>query len=332
MNKLRAKFESEETENNWAISYGDMITLLLGFFVLFFNIKSQVLDMNLIKKDLDEYFSSKPGPVQKHVVGQKDGSSTSPLYSSDVANSFKVKSNMDGERILIEFPGVSFFGSGNHTLTDEGKSALSDFSKAITKHLGSFRLVVRGYTDGKALRSQKNYKDNLELSAFRSIAAIRYLNEQGIDLKAMRIAGFGESSLSRTDLERDISSLQRKIAIVIEPLDHTEKVDKLGIEGVSSDSKPIEEVVSSQIDQRKVSSVAKEQWQWLKPVKTVYQRIQDTSQTVLFIVNDKIDGSDTYNYFVDQSVIMELQSNGYSKKEAKELLKKYNEKYERTRP
>src|SRR5690606_25463464 len=158
--------QSEDTENNWAISYGDMITLLLGFFVLFFNIKSQVLDMNLIKKDLDEYFSSKPGPVQQNVVGQKDGKVTSPLYSSDVANSFKIRSNMDGERILIEFPGISFFESGNHTLTKEGKEALGEFSKAISKHLGSFRLVVRGYTDGKPLKHQKVYQDNLELSAF----------------------------------------------------------------------------------------------------------------------------------------------------------------------
>ena len=41
----RLKREQEQihidTEGSWAISYGDMITLLLGFFILFFSLEPE---------------------------------------------------------------------------------------------------------------------------------------------------------------------------------------------------------------------------------------------------------------------------------------------------
>ena len=100
---------------------------------------------------------------------------------------------------------------------------MTEFSNAIKDHLGLFRLVVRGYTDIKPVNPGARYKDNLELSAFRSISAIRYLANQGIRMENMRIAGFGESSMSRENLDAQDLSQQRKVVIVIEPLDHTER-------------------------------------------------------------------------------------------------------------
>jgi len=42
-------------------------------------------------------------------------------------------------------------------------------------------------------------------------------------MENMRIAGFGESSMSRESLDIKDLSQQRKVVIVIEPLDHTER-------------------------------------------------------------------------------------------------------------
>ena len=333
LNKLREPYKAEEVDNHWAISYGDMITLLLGFFVLFFNIKSQVVDLTLVKKDLDEYFSAKAGPVQKNAEAQQDGKVSSPLYSEDVQNSLKIKSNMEGERILVEFPGVSFFRSGNHILTKEGKEALTDFSKAINKHLGSFRLIVRGYTDDAPLRTQKKYKDNLELSAFRSISAIRFLHDQGMTLNSMRIAGYGESSASRAALDRDLASLQRKVVIVIEPLDHTEKKSEATGGGVEADSKTIEEVKNVEIKGRDVSSVDVKEKSFVQVAKGtivfVKNEAQRIGQTLSVSINNKLNESILMQKMVDEIVILELQGKGFSKAEAKKMLKEYNSKRKR---
>jgi chemotaxis protein MotB len=225
-NKLRAPYHSEEVENKWEISYGDMITLLLGFFVLFFNIKSETMNIQLIQKDISQHFDfDKRSRAGRVVASVPDSGQESQIdgVSESLAKMLKVKTNMDGEKLVIEFPGISFYNSSSYELTDDGKLALQEFAKSIQKHVGIFKLIVRGYTDITPVRSGFRYKDNLELSAFRSISAIRYLASKGLDLNHMRIAGFGESADMVDETEKLDLSQQRKVVIVIEPLDHTER-------------------------------------------------------------------------------------------------------------
>lgn len=248
-NKLRERQQSAEIENSWEISYGDMITLLLAFFVMFFNIKTETINMKLIKKDLDKYFSNKkegreptsiPGAAENHGPQKAN----LPIISSEVQNSLKVQSNIYGQNILVDFPDIEFFKSGKVVLTEKGKTALSEFTKAISNHLGSFRLVVRGYTDNTPLKHSK-FKDNLELSAARSIAAIRFMNSKGIDTQYMRIAGYGESDGSRETKVQ--TATQRKISIVLEPLEHLEKSDSKSAKSDGRDKTSIEEVKEAQV-------------------------------------------------------------------------------------
>ncbi len=250
-NKLKERQHSAEIENSWEISYGDMITLLLAFFVMFFNIKSETVNMKLIKKDLDKYFAhktegreptSQPGSADDHGPQKAN----LPIISSQVQNSLKIKSNIYGQNIMVDFPDVEFFKSGRVDLTKDGKKALEEFTKAVSNHLGSFRLVVRGYTDNSPLKHSR-FKDNLELSAARSISAIRFMSTHGIATQYMRIAGYGESDGSRE--VKTTSANQRKISIVLEPLEHAEKADaKSAKKEDTRDKKAIEDVEVAKIN------------------------------------------------------------------------------------
>ena len=320
-NKLRAPLVTTEVENNWAISYGDMITLLLGFFVIFFNIKSDTMNLALIKKDLDQFFNEKAhSESNQSQVKSSDskGQKTVPLLTSDIANVLQIKSNLDGERILVEFPGVSFFQSGSSKLTLEGQKALGDFAQALSGHLGLFRLVVRGYTDGKPVQANARYKDNLELSAFRSISAIRHLATHGVNLDKMRIAGYGESSMSREDKANDV---QRKVVIVIEPLDHTERVPASAKDHSAKNQKSIEQVEQAQVAQRKPDSVMDHTW-------FPQMSLDDISfgwDSFRIQIDQKIEQSSLYKRWVDFMVSKELEEKGYSPSQAKDLIKKYDE-------
>ena len=46
--RIRSKQHTAEIHNNWEISYGDMVTLLLGFFVIFFNVKNDPLNIQIL--------------------------------------------------------------------------------------------------------------------------------------------------------------------------------------------------------------------------------------------------------------------------------------------
>jgi|GEM_PF-727090 len=309
--KLRAQLESEEADNNWAISYGDMITLLLAFFVLFFNIKSESMSLKLVKTEIDKVFKPHVEDRMPASVQAKKTQPTLPLISADVKNLAKLETNLMGDRLLIEFPGISFFKSGSSSLTSDGQKVLQDFSKVLAVHKGLFRMVVRGYTDDKPLKGNGRFKDNLELSAFRSLSAIRHLHKNGLPLSMMRIAGYGESS---TALNRK-AALARKVVLVLEPLDQTERQDFQN--GNSSSAKNIEEVPALKIpsgDGQKVGTGAL----WTARALAWAEQLEVFSQREYRRVSKVIEKNRIYKSLLIRQVTANLVARGYDRDEAEQ--------------
>lgn len=214
--------------SNWAISYGDMITLLLTFFILFFSIDRGKKESVRLGALVNEQFNGS-GPSADLVWGVKapEGESSTVYAGVDKKMSDKLpaaKTSVVGNRLIIEFPKTSFFSTAQYELTAEGRQALAQFAGIYRQFTGKMRLVVRGYTDNRPVKN-KHYKfsDNLELSALRAISALRTLNEHGVPLELMRIGGYGETDKARGISPGDRLAYDRKVVLVIEPLDETER-------------------------------------------------------------------------------------------------------------
>lgn len=226
--RIRSQLHTAEIHNNWEISYGDMVTLLLGFFVIFFNVKNDPLNIQILLDKFKNHLKTADSPREQQNQQEVPLALFHPLAKEAEAMPLQV-----GNKLIIEFPGISFFEPGAVDLTDEGKKALSTFANKAKDFTGQFRYVVRGYTDNKSPGKHPIYKDNLELSAFRSISAIRYLKEQGLKLSDMRIGGYGETEHSDRRLPAEVRKADRKIVIVIEPLDSTERIHSEALESES---------------------------------------------------------------------------------------------------
>lgn len=223
---------SHEGASNWAISYGDMITLLLAFFVLFFNINPQKSnDFNILVKMLESEFNEAADKeairVPTSVWGmptkstQGEYAQISPLLKNKFESAVTVEKN----RMIVEFPNVSFFESGSFILTRDGVLALERFAGVFGEFTGEMRLIVRGYTDNRPVKSRvgQRFNDNLELSALRAISALRVLEGKGVPFKLMRIGGYGETDKSPSRSDGKVMSYDRKVVLVVEPLDETER-------------------------------------------------------------------------------------------------------------
>jgi len=233
--KLRFRRGSNPAEgdhnSNWAISYGDMITLLLAFFVLFFSVdarKTEVDNLNLaISEEFNKHLANQDKLISKTVWGASGGQSEGSYagMQSELAELFEVKSTVQGNKLIVEFPNVSFFNSAEYQLTPEGVIALGRFAKLFSNFSGRMRLIVRGYTDNRPIRATAGrfISDNLELSAFRAISALRVLEKSGIPFHVMRIGGYGETDKSSERSPASIQAQDRKIVLVVEPLDQTER-------------------------------------------------------------------------------------------------------------
>ncbi len=237
--RQRSSHSPEGDHNsNWAISYGDMITLLLAFFVLFFSIDKGQKDIELLgkivdkemNKEVEESMSKAKADVSWGVKSAENNeSATYAGIQSQMKDAFKVKTSVLGNRLIIEFPTTSFFQTAEFQLTDQGRDSLAQFAGIFKRFTGSMRLIVRGYTDNRPVRSgSARFSDNLELSALRAISALRVLSEFGVPFDLMRIGGYGETDKGNKLSESEKLAYDRKIVLVVEPLDATERGIKLG--------------------------------------------------------------------------------------------------------
>jgi chemotaxis protein MotB len=221
-----------DSEGSWAVSYADMVTLLLGFFILFFTVdvdqeRAETL-MNSLKMTLNSLDQRAPAAFAAPLAHVSTGSS--PLPVPDVEFEIEgVDMNLVdfNEKLIVDFVGVSFFRSGEIKLTPAGEEVLKAFTRKYMPYAGQYMLQIQAFTDNKPVKQLKGRKfsDNLELSALRSVAAMRVLQRAGIPLQRMRISGLGELVLSEEYLRKaheqsaqgNELDLARKIIIVIQP-------------------------------------------------------------------------------------------------------------------
>ncbi len=210
-----------DSEGSWAISYGDMVTLLLTFFIVFFTAdkfeeqKEQSVSIDFLKKSADHF--------TKQMEAEK-------LVDKKTAQMLKAKTYLEGNRVIIEFSGLSFFKSASTDIEAKAQSALASFYKSYEPFMSRYHVAIRAFSDPRPLREKSKmiYNDNLQLSTLRSLEVLRYLQKSGVPLANMRIQGYGELKLSSEDINKlepseatrspsAIYDLARTVVIMIEP-------------------------------------------------------------------------------------------------------------------
>jgi chemotaxis protein MotB len=233
--------EEVDTEGTWAVSYGDLITLLLTFFILFFSLDQSPPRPNKMRVAfLDEIKAITEGKSDKPYFDQVKpitpaGAAVRPNLPSEDAAVNKVTFPKEfapvayevDDKVLLEFPGVSFFNSSQVDLTKDGRESLTQFAKLFVPYSGNFFVSIRAFADNRqVLQGVLRFKDNLELSALRSIAAMRVLQSAGIPIDRIRTGGYGELVVTADELARLPASIRpaqgslalaRKVVLVIEP-------------------------------------------------------------------------------------------------------------------
>ncbi len=221
--------ESEDhvdTEGSWAVSYGDMITLLLSFFVLFFTVDFEANKTEQLNQSLMVSLEN----LNKVELKAKRPAGTYEKIDPKVQEGIKelnAKIHSLDEEIIVEFPNISFFEIGEIDPKRSVSALLTSFANLYMPFAGEYVLSIRAFTDNKKVKYRDNprFKDNLELSALRSIATMRIFQTAGIPLNRMQLAGHGVSKTiartiaSETDpvLKEKFDSIDRKILLVISP-------------------------------------------------------------------------------------------------------------------
>lgn len=208
-----AKFEKQQKAGlpDWLGTYGDMVTLLLCFFIMLFAMSNVDADKyeavvqafnpgifdftggsNLIgdlntgeNNDMGNYFAEEV--IYQAELKSLQESLNKFVDEEELDDSIDVV--RDSDRVTLRFNSSLLFESAKATLKEDVKPYLKKISKSLPKE---YEIQIEGHTDNLTISNQE-FASNWELSAFRGINVLKYLIDYcEIDSDRLSVAGYGE--------------------------------------------------------------------------------------------------------------------------------------------
>ena len=258
MSKRRHKGGHEEEHENherWLITYADMITLLMAFFVMMYGMS--ILDLKKFADFKDgaakqlgkspvisggqgilfggtgiaeaasapitgsgprsgaEDAAQATGDVKRQDIGKLVTEVRQRLAENDLAST--AEAEIDPRGAVVRLGDKVLFESGSASLSDEGLDVLDQIA-LVLGHIDN-RVVVEGHSDDIPTNG-KGFATNWELSTTRATQVLRWL-VQGRRLPAPRFsaAGYADTHPRFANDSPDHRALNRRVEIIILPSD-----------------------------------------------------------------------------------------------------------------
>lgn len=204
--RRRARGQAPPPQLPWAVTYGDLVTQLLAFFILLFSIST--LDVQKYKTALSS-FSANLGmlPAGTGAPREAPGPGTAPVVVAPLPQLVMVRRQVEDalkqngyagdvqleladDRLLLRFPDQVLFASGRADLLPGARARLD----ALVPVFRAIPNVIRieGHTDSDPIKAGL-FPSNWELSGARAATVVRYFTEfQGLAPARFEFAGKGE--------------------------------------------------------------------------------------------------------------------------------------------
>src|SRR5574344_1416428 len=226
----------------WQGTYGDMITLMLCFFVMLYNpSETDTTQMSLIQAslaiesqsletptttggqslsagrlaDLGNNINSLPAMDKGKSLGTAKKKAVS-LFAPDVTSA-KITISSDERGLVITLASDAFFKEGSAELEiDETRETLLRLSKFFTDdELKNRKFRIEGNTDNTPVPDTTKYPSNWELSADRAINVLHYLSEFGVDENKFSVAGYADTNPMFSNDTAEGRAYNRRVDIII---------------------------------------------------------------------------------------------------------------------
>ena len=203
MGKKKKEEEKAEGAPGWMVTYGDMMSLLLTFFVLIVSFSSIqeakfknamgslqgalgfMPKQTAVQKNLSFYKNAMGSAQIDEMIDEVQGMK-SEIAEMELQGQVKVTMTEKGAHIVISDP--LLFDLGKAELKSDIYPLLDMVAKLI-KNSPNTEVIVEGHTDNWPIRSEK-YPSNWELSSARALAVVKYFAFQ-CSVNPARLAGVG---------------------------------------------------------------------------------------------------------------------------------------------
>ena len=232
--RKKKKKSDEAAGEGWLLTFSDMITLLLVFFVLLFNpaVESQEEILTAIStyfSSLDWGYSLSPGRLAQsgnmvadepsmtrgRVLGDAFRRAIS-LFNPQIRSN-QVKVTQDERGIVISFASDMFFQPASATINIEAARTimLNLATLLASEEVDGRKFRIEGHTDATPVDPAGPWVSNWQLSTERALSVLYYLSDLGVSEDRMQVAGFGSTTPISTNETREGRAYNRRVDVII---------------------------------------------------------------------------------------------------------------------
>ncbi|WAH36602.1 flagellar motor protein MotB [Alicyclobacillus dauci] len=239
-----------QNHERWLITYSDLITLLLVFFIIMYSMStiSQIRFQSLVKSlqaamhQSDQVPLNGMGKTALLMSGTQDNGSQPPNPNNYSNPAEQTKANQQDQQQLnnlaqlaenyvtqhhlqnqvsianesrgvqITMKDVALFDTGQAVLHPQAQKLIKGFIP-LFKSLPN-KILVEGYTDNQPITTAI-YPSNWELSAARAMSVVHVLSDGGIDPSRLSGTGYGQYNNVAPNNNKANMQLNRRVNIVI---------------------------------------------------------------------------------------------------------------------
>ena len=199
-------------EQEWIFTYGDLVTLLLCFFILLFSMCRT--DVEKSKQISDSLKGMPPGsPFIFNGQSSNLDKASKELEQLEVPDDVSINASKAG--VEVTFSKTVAFEQGSVSISEKAKKTLDKMLPIIGQLQNN--IEISGHTDESD--SNKKYPSSWELSVARASVIAAFLESKLIPVERIQVAGYGDS---RPRFNPDTAykrNLNRRVQILLLPED-----------------------------------------------------------------------------------------------------------------
>jgi len=238
MAKKRERKDAGEVKQGWIVTYADLISLLLCFFVALFNpddidpvqleaiisaFHNRGMGANIggntlsagRHADLGNTIATLPSMEHGRTMGTALRRATS-LFTPEIRSNL-VRITQDERGIIISLASDAFFHPASARINiEETREALTRAAALLNSNeVGGRRIRLEGHTDSVPVDPAGPWQDNWHLSMERSRMVLRYLADFGVDEQRFQLSGFADTMPVASNETEQGRAFNRRVDIVI---------------------------------------------------------------------------------------------------------------------
>lgn len=252
--------------DDWVMTYGDMMSLLLTFFVLIVSFSSmQETKFEQAAASLSDAFGVMTSPESIIEFNEPIVPNHNPQREAEVLYEVRsvekllldeglqdeVEVEVTDDGVLIRINAPFMFRSGGAELKNEPKTVLDKIADMLAK--GDDKVKIQGHTDSVPIHSPK-FPSNWELSAARAVSVARYFQGKGVPPESIEATGYGEYHPIETNDTVAGRAKNRRVEIFLQLKKNQDAAD-LGLDLQKMSETPLATVPETPPEQTENNSV-----------------------------------------------------------------------------